>query len=103
MASPHTDGETAAPEWEVVFLLDCDNTLLDNDALKADMDAQLRALLGQTMADTFWTQYEEVRRLVGSVDLPLTFERRFGVPPREYRARFAPRGAHIPPPKEHHA
>ena len=75
MASPHTDGETAAPEWEVVFLLDCDNTLLDNDALKADMDAQLRALLGQTMADTFWTQYEEVRRLVGSVDLPLTFER----------------------------
>ena len=31
------------------------------------------------------------------------FERRFGVPPREYRARFAPRGAHIPPPKEHHA
>ncbi|HEX6122379.1 MAG TPA: hypothetical protein VFY89_04430, partial [Ktedonobacterales bacterium] len=75
MASPHTDGEIAAPEWEVVFLLDCDNTLLDNDALKADMDAQLRALLGQTMADTFWTQYEEVRRLVGSVDLPLTFER----------------------------
>lgn len=31
------------------------------------------------------------------------FERRFGVPPREYRARFAPRGAHAPPPKEQHA
>jgi transcriptional regulator GlxA family with amidase domain len=31
------------------------------------------------------------------------FERRFGVPPREYRARFAPRGAHFPLPKEHHA
>ena len=75
MASPHTDGETAAPQWEVVFLLDCDNTLLDNDAVKADMDAQLRALLGPEMANTFWTQYEEVRILVGSVDLPLTFER----------------------------
>jgi transcriptional regulator GlxA family with amidase domain len=31
------------------------------------------------------------------------FERRFGVPPREYRARFAVRGAYIPPSKEHHA
>jgi transcriptional regulator GlxA family with amidase domain len=31
------------------------------------------------------------------------FERRFGVPPREYRARFAPRGAQVSPPKEHHA
>jgi transcriptional regulator GlxA family with amidase domain len=30
------------------------------------------------------------------------FERRFGVPPREYRARFALR-THISPPKEHHA
>ena len=31
------------------------------------------------------------------------FERRFGVPPREYRARFAPRGTHAPHPKEQHA
>lgn len=31
------------------------------------------------------------------------FERRFGVPPREYRARFASRGAQVSPTKEHHA
>jgi beta-phosphoglucomutase-like phosphatase (HAD superfamily) len=59
----------------VVFLLDCDNTLLDNDTLKADMAAQLHALLGQEMSERFWQEYEEVRRLTGIVDLPLTFER----------------------------
>jgi hypothetical protein len=59
----------------IVFLLDCDNTLLDNDTLKADMAAQLRALLGQDMSERFWQEYEEVRRLTGIVDLPLTFER----------------------------
>jgi FMN phosphatase YigB (HAD superfamily) len=75
MTSPQAGTTQGIPQVEVVFLLDCDNTLLDNDAVKADMDAQLRALLGPTMADTFWTQYEEVRQLVGSVDLPLTFER----------------------------
>lgn len=75
MTAPQPETTPASPAWEAVFLLDCDNTLLDNDALKADMDAQLRALLGAEMADTFWTQYEEVRRLTGTVDLPLTFER----------------------------
>jgi FMN phosphatase YigB (HAD superfamily) len=58
-----------------VFLLDCDNTLLDNDTLKADLAAQLRALLGQEMSERFWQVYEEVRHLTGVVDLPLTFER----------------------------
>lgn len=75
MTTPQADTSQGIPQVEVVFLLDCDNTLLDNDAVKADMDAQLRALLGPEMAETFWTQYEDVRRLVGSVDLPLTFER----------------------------
>src|SRR6476469_6571809 len=59
----------------VVFLLDCDNTLLDNDTLKADLAAQLHALLGQDLSERFWQEYEEVRLLTGIVDLPLTFER----------------------------
>lgn len=65
----------AIPQAEVVFLLDCDNTLLDNDAVKAEMDAQLHALLGDAMAETFWREYEAVRGQFGTVDLPLTFER----------------------------
>lgn len=71
MTSP-APGSSSNP---VVFLLDCDNTLLDNDTLKADMAAQLRALLGQELSERFWQEYEEVRRLTGIVDLPLTFER----------------------------
>ncbi len=64
-----------AGDGSVVFLLDCDNTLLDNDAIKADMSAQLLALLGPTLSDRFWAIYEEVREETGTVDLPLTFER----------------------------
>ena len=75
MTSPQAGAGETAPQVEVVFLLDCDNTLLDNDAVKADMDAQLRELLGAEMANTFWTEYEAVRQLTGTVDLPLTFER----------------------------
>ncbi|HEX6541753.1 MAG TPA: hypothetical protein VF040_08370 [Ktedonobacterales bacterium] len=75
MTSSEAGTEEVIPQTEVVFLLDCDNTLLDNDTVKIDMDAQLRQLLGKTMAETFWTEYEAVRQLTGTVDLPLTFER----------------------------
>ncbi len=60
---------------QVVFILDCDNTLLDNDALKVDLDTQLHALLGEALTARFWQVYEEVRALTGTVDFPLTFER----------------------------
>ncbi|MBF6588996.1 MAG: HAD family hydrolase [Ktedonobacterales bacterium] len=63
----------AAQPERGVFLLDCDNTLLDNDALKADLARRLRALLGDTLAARFWQRYEEVRREADGVDLPLTF------------------------------
>jgi FMN phosphatase YigB (HAD superfamily) len=60
---------------EVVFLLDVDNTLLDNDRLKDDLARNLRELLGDTPAAQFWDEYEVVRQATGVVDLPLTFER----------------------------
>jgi FMN phosphatase YigB (HAD superfamily) len=60
---------------EIVFLLDVDNTLLDNDRLKDDMARKLRELLGEARAERFWAEYEEVRRATGVVDLPLTFGR----------------------------
>lgn len=56
-----------------VFILDCDNTLLDNDAVKADMDARLKALLGEALTARFWQTYEVVRVQEGVVDLPMTF------------------------------
>lgn len=57
------------------FLLDVDNTLLDNDALKEYLAAELRTLLGDDGAARFWTLYEEVRRERDVVDLPLTVRR----------------------------
>ncbi len=63
------------PSDEVVFLLDVDNTLLDNDRLKDDLARQLRELLGEALAVQFWDEYEAVRVATGVVDLPLTFER----------------------------
>ncbi|MDQ2831744.1 MAG: hypothetical protein M3Y74_22195, partial [Chloroflexota bacterium] len=57
------------------FLLDVDNTLLDNDALKGYLSTQLRQTLGEQGAATFWGLYEDVRRQRDVVDLPLTVER----------------------------
>lgn len=67
--------EMSADKSSVVFILDCDNTLLDNDAVKVDYDAGLRGLLGEPLAERFWAVYEEVRALTGTVDFPLTLTR----------------------------
>jgi hypothetical protein len=58
-----------------IIILDCDNTLFDNDSLKSDLDARLESLLGALLLQQFWNVYEEVRALTGTVDFPLTCER----------------------------
>ena len=57
------------------FLLDVDNTLLDNDALKEFLAAQLRQALGDAGAAHFWALYEDVRHERDVVDLPLVAQR----------------------------
>src|SRR5262249_5074473 len=57
------------------FWLDVDNTLLDNDALKDYLDAQVKAILGGDEAASFWALYEEVREERDVGDLPLTVRR----------------------------
>jgi FMN phosphatase YigB (HAD superfamily) len=57
------------------FLLDVDNTLLDNDAVKEFLAAQLRQALGDDGAARFWALYEDVRHERDVVDLPLTAQR----------------------------
>ena len=58
-----------------VFLIDVDNTLLDNDRAKADVAAVIRALVGADRAERFWSLYEEVRNDRGVVDYPETLRR----------------------------
>ncbi len=59
----------------IVFMLDVDNTLLDNDGAKQGMDAALRRILAPADADRFWALYEVVREETEVVDFPLTLHR----------------------------
>lgn len=59
----------------LVFLIDIDNTLIDSDRVKADMETQIRTLAGDTGGQQFWGLYEEVRQELDYVDLPLTLAR----------------------------
>jgi FMN phosphatase YigB (HAD superfamily) len=60
---------------QLSFLLDVDNTLMDNDALKEFLTAQLRRALGDAGTARFWAVYEDVRHERDVVDLPLTTQR----------------------------
>ena len=59
----------------ITSLIDVDNTLLDNDAAKVEIDRRLTALLGASETDRFWTAYEAVRAEFGVVDIPQTMAR----------------------------
>lgn len=51
-----------------VFLIDVDNTLLDNDHVIADYEAQLEKQLGKARADLYWAGFEALRDALGYVD-----------------------------------
>jgi len=53
---------------EVVFLLDVDNTLLDNDRVIADMQAHLAGTLGPECERRYWDIFEARRTEVGYAD-----------------------------------
>ncbi len=59
----------------LVFLLDVDNTLLDNDDVKKDLDAHLQVELGPALTKRFWDIYEQVRKEEGIVDIPAALKR----------------------------
>lgn len=56
----------------LVFLLDVDNTLIDNDGVKQTIDAHLQVELGPILTARFWDIYEEVRKEEEVVDIPRT-------------------------------
>ncbi len=62
-------------EREVVFLVDVDNTLIDNDGVKADLTTRIPEILGPENAALFWSTYEEIRRERDVIDFPRTLER----------------------------
>jgi FMN phosphatase YigB (HAD superfamily) len=53
---------------DVVFLLDCDNTLLDNDQVVCDLNAHLETEFGPENRDRYWKIFEELRAELGYTD-----------------------------------
>ena len=53
---------------DVVYLVDVDNTLLDNDAVIADLRAHLRDAFGAECERRYWEIFEELRRELGYAD-----------------------------------
>lgn len=55
-------------EDDIVFLFDCDNTLLDNDRVHDDLDAHLRGMFGEDCAAGYWRHFETLRTELGYAD-----------------------------------
>src|SRR5437870_1411509 len=53
---------------DTVFLLDVDNTLLDNDAIVADLRHHLTHAFGADSAERFWMIFEKLRAELGYAD-----------------------------------
>jgi len=53
---------------DVVFLLDCDNTLFDNDRLETDLADHFVAVYGAASRDRYWELLEQLRSEVGYAD-----------------------------------
>jgi FMN phosphatase YigB (HAD superfamily) len=71
-AHVHDAGLYAGPDFPaastIVFLLDVDNTLLDNDRFTADLGAKLEQSFGAEQRDRYWAIYNELRDSLGYAD-----------------------------------
>jgi FMN phosphatase YigB (HAD superfamily) len=57
-----------ARETGVVFLLDVDNTLLDNDGVQDDLRDHLEREFGRASRDRYWQIFEQLREELGYAD-----------------------------------
>jgi len=73
----------AATPPDVVFLLDVDNTLLDNDAVIDDLRRHLIDVFGAECARRYWDIFEECRRELGYADYLGALQRFRGEHPRD--------------------
>lgn len=55
---------------KIVFFIDVDNTLLDNDHIKEEVKKSLITVLGKNEADHFWRHHNEFRERKKLVDFP---------------------------------
>jgi hypothetical protein len=74
------------PNVPIVFLLDVDNTLLDNDRIIGDLKDHLATTFGAECQAHYWSHFEQLRREMGYADYLGALQR--------YRAEN-PRDPHI--------
>ena len=70
----------------VVFLVDVDNTLLDNDRVAADLKRHLEQEVGRERQERYWAIFEELRSELGYADYLGALQR--------YRVEY-PRDPHV--------
>ena len=56
------------PPFDVVFLLDVDNTLLDNDAVERDLRHHIEESFGTECQERYWQIFEQLRAKLGYAD-----------------------------------
>jgi FMN phosphatase YigB (HAD superfamily) len=66
--STHTPPEAVSAPSPVVFLLDVDNTLLDNDRVSADLKRYLAREVGLDREEEYWRFFEQIRAELGYAD-----------------------------------
>jgi FMN phosphatase YigB (HAD superfamily) len=62
-------------EGDVVFLLDVDNTLLDNDRFSADLGARLEREFGADQRDRYWAIFAALREELSYADYLAALQR----------------------------
>jgi FMN phosphatase YigB (HAD superfamily) len=73
---PLADGLAASPRWKrrmrplhpIVFLVDVDNTLLDNDGIQQDLQDHLERVFGLASRERYWTILEDLFAELGYRD-----------------------------------
>ncbi len=58
----------------LVFLIDVDNTLIDNDFVKSDVDEHIKVQMGETVTNRFWELYEQTREDGDVINIPLALK-----------------------------
>ncbi len=71
----------------VVFLVDVDNTLIDNDRIAADLKRYLERAVGRECQERSWAIFEERRVELGYADYLGALQRYQIEHPRDRRAR----------------
>ena len=82
-ATPGASARTAAAPHRVVFLLDVDNTLIDNDRVAADLQRFLVREVGHERQQYYWAIFEQLRAELGYADYLGALQRYRLVYPRD--------------------